>query len=301
MRPTLVFDVLSLHALFRSDKIWTLCGGRHQVFRRELKNFMENLSKFATLVFFEDGPSVKEKEVTKTHRRKDRQDLEIEIVKQIEEGKPLRELKNVPLIKTSLNFLRRFGQHFITVTKECDTEIARYASNDPSVLAVLSDDTDFLIFAGSWRYFSIANINLRDNEMTTIEYSRVALRNFLDLNDKQMIILSTLAGNDVVSRLEVFQFHRRNGYLRKSKFPELAKYIQKLPMKFYPLIYTIAEEVLGNNRQETIDRIRESFEQYNIVRTPLLNYSVSILSFNLLFYRNLTSMTTGWTHYCIIA
>lgn len=231
---------------------------------------MENLSEFANLVFFEDGPDVKVKEITKTNRRRDREDADTQIVKQIDEGKPLRELTNFPRIRTSLSFLKKFGQLFITVTKECDTELARYASNDPSVLAVLAEDTDFLIFPGSWRYFSMENIDLKDKDMMTIEYSRTALRNHLGLNDKQMIILSTLGGNDIISRVEVYQFQRRNGYLGDSKFPSLANYIKKhLPMKFYPLLYTIAKEVLGDNQQETetIDRIRESFEQYNIVRT----------------------------------
>lgn len=263
--------------MFQTNKIWTLCGGRHQIFRKELEVFMDNLSEFANLVFFEDGPSVKEKEVTKTKRRKDRYDLDTEIVKQIDEGKPLREFTKVPRIKPSLSFLKKYGKHFITVTKECDTELARYASNDPSVLAVLADDTDFLIFAGSWRYYSMENINLKD--MTTIEYSRTALRNYLGLNDKQMIILSTLGGNDILSRDEVYPFHRRNGFLRKSKFPLLANYIKQLPMK-YNLIYTIVNEVLWDEQQQTINRVKESFEQYNIVMTPLSAFGQP---FNLIF------------------
>ncbi|XP_037029703.1 uncharacterized protein LOC119069685 [Bradysia coprophila] len=278
-RPTLVFDVLSIFAIFRNNKVWTLCGGRHQIFRKEFETFLENLSEFANLVFYEDGPSVKIKELTKTNRRRDRQDLEIEIIKQIDEGTPLKELTNVPRIKTSLGFLRKFGKHFIAVTKECDTEIARYASNDSSVLAVLSEDTDFLIFPGPWRYFSIESVNLKDTDLTTIEYSRTALRNYLGLNDKQMIILSTLGGNDIVGRLEVRQFHRRLGCTRENKFPLLAKYIKGLPMKFYPLLYTIASEVLRNDLPQTTDRLNESFEQYNIKfdtddysSDPLLRY-----------------------------
>lgn len=250
-----------------------MCGGRHQIFRKELENFIESLSQFADLVFFEDGPNVKVKEVTKTHRRKDRLVLETEILKHIDEGKPLRKMTNFPRIKTSLSFLKKYGKHFITVTKECDTELARYASNDPSVLAVLADDTDFLIFSGSWRYFSIENINLKDSDMTTIEYSRSALREHLELNDKQMIILSTLAGNDIVNRLEVRPFHQRYGFQWENKFPLLANYIQELPIrKFYPLLHIIAKEVLRDEKPETIDRIKESFEQYNIVMTDCQHF-----------------------------
>lgn len=252
-----------MFAMFRTNKIWTLCGGRHQIFRKELETFMENLSEFADLVFFEDGPSVKEKQTTKTHRRKDRQDLEIKIVKQIDEGKPLREVTKFPRIKTTLNFLRKFDQRFITVTKECDREIARYAMKNESVLAVLANDTDFLIFPGSWRYFSMENINLTD--MMTIEYSRTALRNYLGLNDKEMIILSTLGGNDIVTRDEVYQFQRRIRCLGKRKFPLLANYIKNLPMEYYPLIRSIAEDVLCDDQKATVDRIEESLEQYNIV------------------------------------
>lgn len=266
MRPTLVFDVMGVTALLRQNKMWALCGGRQQLYRKRLEDLFENLSSFADLVFFEDGPPVDEKLRTKVYRHSARNIMEAEIVKQFDEGKPWKDIKGVPRINAFKSLVQNFGEVIIAVTKECDTELARYANNNPSVLAVVADDTDFLIFAGSWRYFSLQHIDFE--HLTTTEYSRSALRNFLDLNDKGMKILSTLGGNDIVRREELYRFHQEIRCGRTDvKFPRLANYIkQRLPMDFDALINTIARNVLNDERQETKDRIKDSLEQYNTVR-----------------------------------
>lgn len=273
MRPTLVIDMMGMINLVSRDEIWTLCGGRHQLYQKMLEDLMETLSTFAELVFFEDGPPLTEKLMTNIQRRNENYRRVICVMDQIYDGVPLSSIvessREVPRLTTSLNMIeetaKRFGKLIVTVTKECDTELARFASNNPSVLAVVADDTDFLIFSGSWRYFSLININFE--HLTTIEYSRTALRQFLGINDKQLFILSTLGGNDIIKRDEVRQFHLENGIMMAhEKFPWLARYIKEsLPMDFYPLLDAISSNVLHDNRQETKNRIHDSLAQYNIV------------------------------------
>lgn len=265
MRPTLVFDLMGMFSLLTKTKIWAMCGGRHQVYRKHLENFLDSISKDAELVFFEDGPAPEEKRITKKNRHSERNNAMAEIVEQINEGIPLNNISKRLRLKTFYNSVVKYGKHFIAISKDGDAEIAQYANNNPSVLAVIGDDTDFLIFPGSWRYYSLQNIDMEN--LMTVEYSRTALRNFLRLDNNQMIVLSTLAGNDIIRRDEVSHFHQENNCYGnpKKKFPWLANYIKKLPTSFFPLFGVIARNILHDDRKETKNRIRDSFEQYNIV------------------------------------
>lgn len=264
--------------LLAKDKVWSLCGGRHKLYQKALEDFLKNLSSFADLVFFEDGPPLTEKLMTNIRRRNENYKRSIDIIDMVYDGQSLDTIVEsffeIPRLTTFLNMIeetiRKFGRLIVTVTRECDTELARFANNDPSVLAIVANDTDFLIFSGTWKYFSLIDIDLE--HLTTIEYSRLALRKHLDLNDKQLFILSTLGGNDIIKREEVYQFHSKNcGTKAFEKFPWLASYIKNsLPMQFYPLLDAIAKNVLCDNRQVTKDRIHDSLAQYATVRFGLI-------------------------------
>lgn len=292
-----------------SNPIETLCGGRHSHYRKVLETLLTRLSAVADLVFFEDGPTVSEKMFTNMERRNRAYERSIFILDQVYEGKKVEEIVkdsyDIPRLTTFLTMIeetaKKFGKLIVTVTKECDTEIARYAINNPSVLAVMSNDSDFLIFSGRWRYFSLNGIELK--HLTTLEFNRLALRECLGLNDKQLMILSTLGGNDIIKRDELKSFHKKNKLKTpEEKFHFLARFIKRLPMDFYPLLNAIACEVLRSNRPETKNRIEDSLKQYSTVSS--INYLVEHfkLQFILFVSRNLTSQTTAFLiPFCIYA
>lgn len=89
----------------------------------------------------------------------------------------------------------KYGELNHSIDNECDLELAAYATKN-DVLAVLADDTDFLIFEGQWRYWSTKEIN--DETLMTKEFNKIALRNHLNLTEKQMPLLATLNGNDII-------------------------------------------------------------------------------------------------------
>jgi hypothetical protein len=266
--------MMGLVNVLATDTVELLCGGRHQIYRQTLEDLLEKLSKVADLVFFEDGPVVNHKMETWLKRQNEKYLKSINIIEEIYRERPVREIArdvwDIPRITTYLSMIeetiKKFGELVVTVTKECDTELARYANNNPTVLAIFADDSDFLIFKGKWRYFSLSQLNLEN--LTTLEYDKIALRDFLGLDDRQMIVLSTLGGNDIINYDEVRGFHQYYcGHRADQKFPWLAGYIKEsLPIQFYPLIESIAENVLQDNSQETKDRIKESFELYNTVK-----------------------------------
>lgn len=168
------------------------------------------------------------------------------------------------------SIVRKFGTFTVAMTKECDAEIARYATNNPLVLAVLADDTDFLIYPGIWRYFSLKEID--PNNMTTLEFSRTALRSFLDLNDSQLVILSTLAGNDVILHKQINHFHKKfGGWQSEQKFPSLASYIKEnLTQSDDHLVREISKTIWNKVDKRYQNQIRDSLNLYNIVRWPLI-------------------------------
>jgi hypothetical protein len=220
-----------------------------------------------------DGPVVNQKFETWVKRQNDRYADCIKILDMINDELPLSEIINrqqPASITTHLSVIKhiakRHGQIITTVTKECDTEIARYASLNQRVIAVLADDTDFLIFPGAWKYFSLRNMDI--DSLMTKEYSRDVLRTHLQLTDFQLVIFATLSGNDVIKFEEVEQFHKsligpRNSY--QHRFTAISRYIQEvLPSDRQQFVLTIASHVFDNTGAKMLNRIEESLEMFNI-------------------------------------
>jgi hypothetical protein len=255
-----------------------LCGGRFNKYREEIERLFKKMSEHAILIFFEDGPIVDHKTSTWINRQCDKYKECVKIMDLIYKKVPLKELaeietnpgsyKEVPRLTTAIilieDIAKKYGEVVETFTRECDSEIARFAFNNQKVLAVIGDDSDFLIFAGHWRYFSLKQLDF--NTLETMEYSRQALRNHLNLNDQQLVILSTLNGNDIVKYDHVSEsFHSKLGYKYYKghiRYPLLADYARELSKS--------RESLLKSNIQKTlqcitIEEIEKSFELYNPV------------------------------------
>jgi hypothetical protein len=183
----------------------------------------------------------------------------------------VKQFEDIPKVTTQTEMMeqlaRKYGQLIVTMSlKECDTEIARYAFNNPKVLAIVADDSDFLIYPGHWRYFSLRNIDYDNFE--TYEYSRTALRSFLNLTDKELAILSALNGNDIIKYDKVRDnFHvKMDSFKHKFadfRFPNLADCARKLSILEQRAMYQNIHRFIGYGE---ITLVEESFEMYNPVR-----------------------------------
>lgn len=180
--------------------------------------------------------------------------------------------RDLPSITTNIRMIetlaQSYGEFYLAITRECDAEIARFAYTHPNVIAVLAEDTDFLIFPSKqdWKYISINKLD--PNTLHSKEYSRKALRDYLNLNDEELMILSTLGGNDIIRFEEVEEFHkslvgRSNFY--KDRFLQLASLIKNLPKGRAELKKKIASTAFGSTKQGILDKIEDSFEFYNVV------------------------------------
>lgn len=183
---------------------------------------------------------------------------------------------------------RQYGSMTMAIDAECDTEIAEYASTNPAVLAVLAEDSDFLIFPGNWRYFSLRYLDR--NSLITNEYNRRALRHELKLNDKELACLSTIGGNNFIENTtncnQIYQ-----------KFTKIAKCIKLSNFKtlneedLSKIINTMLNNIPTNT---TLMQIKKSLEFYHtdFMKTDLRSehpFIYKCLQHNMRFVYNILS------------
>jgi hypothetical protein len=279
-KPTLVIDLMGMVNNLCSDEVLILYGLRHKQIRLEFEKLLEKLKSIANLVFFEDGPVHSNKFDTVAKRNDEKYLKQIEVLDQVYAGVPLSvivaNIRNLPSIITFLPMVeeisKKFGRLIVTFTKECDAELVQFVNNDPSVIGIFADDSDFLIFGGRWRYFSLKHLDKQ--KLTTLEYDRIALRHHLQLDDMQLRVFSTIGGNDIVKYDEVRPFHEYYcGNYAKHKFPWIAAFIRDQMPAPSNVVGWIAREVLQDTSRETKDRISESLSQYKTVSLTLTSIS----------------------------
>lgn len=166
---------------------------------------------------------------------------------------------------------QKYGKLKTSINHECDAELVQYACKNSRVLAILSDDSDFLIYPGNWRYFSLDAMN--HETLKSKEYNREALRNYLGLNDHEMVILSTLNGNDLISFEETFEFHKslrlKNRFDTSTRFSKLARYIKDRKLhsiECEDLNERISRVIFRNSSPNNVRRVKDSMGFYDVVR-----------------------------------
>lgn len=267
--PIIVIDLMAFyHPLSQIDLEGLLCGGRFNKISALLDRFFSKLrSCGARLVFFYDGPVQDTKYNTWLKRQDEKYIKMLEIIDSVDEGLELKLLvqhhgknissqTNYPVIHVA----RKHGTFITSIAKECDQELASYATG-VQALAIISNDTDFMIYEGNWRYWSSKDMNFET--LATMEYNRLALVNRLGLKFSQMPLFATLGGNDIVQYEEVQRFHNRLGR-PMVKFDKLAYFVRQQPERLAQNnLWNIMNEVFGHAMDKNlIQRFRESLDFY---------------------------------------
>ncbi|XP_070506853.1 uncharacterized protein [Chironomus tepperi] len=275
LHPILVIDLMGLLGPMVTNKKELLCGLRHNEIYKSLEKLLQKLSHVAELIFYEDGPVNDVKVAEWTRRQNERYIRSTMIIDKINQNLSLDDIINsserdLPSVTSHLiiteQLAMKYGTFKISITRECDSEMAKFACENPRVLAILADDSDFLIYPGNWRYFSLREMN--QETLHTMEYNRFALRDNLQLNDMELILLSTLNGNDVIRFDDTFRFHksliqqRNNPALRFTAMTDFIK--DSNILKSRNLYRDVARLIYGNNSQSNVQKVRESFEFYSI-------------------------------------
>lgn len=106
-----------------------------------------------------------------------------------------------------------------------------------------------------------------------MEYSREALKSQLQLTAKQLNILATIAGNNIIPYEDVKHFHKTLNTRVDNHFFKLADYVRQFPLELIPLeeiIKKISNEIYGSEEDIFIKRLTESNNMYNI--TPYAEF-----------------------------
>ncbi|XP_050079018.1 uncharacterized protein LOC126565853 [Anopheles maculipalpis] len=271
--PLVVIDLMAMYNLFCSDVRGLLCGSQYRRVERTANEFFQRLTDAgAELVFFYDGKLQVNKYETWTTRQNEKYYRMLDIVDAINARMPLEKVAaqfehNMPS-NTCLKLrrvARRHGKVFIVTDKECDQALAMYATKH-GALAVITHDTDFLIFEGKWQLWHANRINVET--LVTQAFNRQALLRTLGLQWQQLAVWATLAGTDFFKYDELEPFLNDLGPHHR-KFYKLADYVRSLAIT-KELEATTINGILGRvykNRHmptEAFEWFRQSVAFYQI-------------------------------------
>lgn len=244
----------------------------------------------AKLAFFVDGPHQAEKDEVWFQRQDEHYENELKIFNGISNGLNIASIVesvqslsigHVPILSPLEELCKRFGYFHVSIQNECDLELAQYA-NKHNAMAILANDSDFLIFSGSWQYWCSASLDW--TTMKTIRYNRHNLCKELRLSQDQMSILATLNGNDIITPEKLSKFHNSFKHYWK-KFYNIADYVRTVPVLPKQLTETnlrvIAYDCFGVKRETDVKLLETSIQSYDIYRkistddTEELGYGVN--------------------------
>lgn len=278
--PTIVVDFLSLcNAVTKLYKTENVCGGQPIYTFYHLAEYLENLKKCGcTLVFFADYNIQENKKVEWLRRRNNDFIGFTNLYNWIDEGHTLNDIcckiEDTKALTSTFYGMEQIAKYFsddfhYTIKHECDVEIVEYAEQN-DVLAVISNDTDFLIFNGKYRLWSIQG----STSLMTFQYKENCLVNTCSLSQHQLPLLATLLGNDFtrIYYAQLSDFHWSFG--SNSKVKVVSDYVRRnLPNgKVYlsdadiervtrQICYkqTVCREKIENMQRS----IRQSIDSYN--------------------------------------
>lgn len=270
-----------LHTVYsRIDPIERLCGGNYKKLHNIFENFFHQLTMAgAQLVFFGDG-AVNDAKFDTWCKRRNADYAKYTTIFQVVSSTSIRDIVKIfsphmtAAIKDLQDLCRRYGTYRAAIDIECDTEIAKYA-NENDALAVFGNDTDYMIYEGKWKYWSIKHLMLERNNYNTLEFDKQALRDYLHLNDKKMVLFSMIAGNDVIPYDTVKELHKKihcmNGIKDrkyeywKNHFLDIARYVQTFPdILTNDDIKLLSNDIFGSDNDDKLALVNDAINFYNM-------------------------------------
>lgn len=249
----------------QTDQMGVVLGGHYDRYNKCLRNLLENLTKAgAKLTFF--MPGRKYTDELQFFIPKTEQDYmdSLEILDKIEECVDLKAYlqernRHWSDIRMELSFnynlkklVSNFGDFHVNYDRH-NQEIARFANqNANTVLAVISNDTDFLAFAGDFEFWRANSVNYRN--MTCIRYNRKRLYDLFGFEHgaAQMQLMSALSGSNFLPAFAIQDF--LNGLSganddpkKRGKIWNVAEYVKRQPATQVKDVITFDLEKIGHD------------------------------------------------------
>lgn len=202
------------HKIFNVHPIEVLSGGRHKLLLDNYEAMFQQLQQFgAELAFFMDGLTPDDKRMVWLKRQDDRYKKGIHCYNQIDDGVSVKRGSEtggtVLLYRALATIAKSYGSLHTSTRFDCDRELVHYA-NQHSTLAIVTGDSDFLIFPGMWQCWNLIEIEHDMSEIIIhmVELSRTILRHSIKLDDYRISIFASLIGNDTINRYNLQAFHK---------------------------------------------------------------------------------------------
>ncbi|XP_055310151.1 uncharacterized protein LOC129573546 [Sitodiplosis mosellana] len=283
--PIVVIDFPNLaHWLEQKPNDW-ICGLRYQTMTQCWENYFVALKNAGcSLVFIAPWYDADFDINKRLERLNGNFEKYVDIYDQIEDGI---ELQNIVVAK-DLNMeaskqllaavAKKYGDFHNVSKEQCHLEIVKYATHH-NAMAILSSNTEFLIFDGSWKIWSTKDDEFQvneSNEVTTTEYGPNCLINVFALAKHQLPLFATLIGNKITGEYydKLCRFHYSLGSTTY-RWQNVARYVRKVYDSSKHLsdmdIRRLTQHVFGTADEPYQRLIRQSLDFYN------LNYPEAII------------------------
>lgn len=300
----IVFDFVAL-THFETEPKDNYCGGRHEIILEHFEELMKKLKETGSvkLIFFSDLNPQKSNLDKWLKRRDESFALNVEFYDMIRQKYSLNSIiennkKDLNLSAASFGLsmiARKYGELRYAVDYECDLEMARFATENKA-FAVVTNDSDFLIYDGDWRFWSARDfgINKYDrNSIKTTEISRNGISKSCGLVSMQRPLFATLIGNGYADDFdsEIQGFHRSLGK-PFARIKNVANYVKRVQgNNRLPDFERVSKDVLGSNNSKWINLMKESIQSYdlNYPKEKVDKSSLSYLLSKTEYYRDYMS------------
>lgn len=271
--PIIVVDFLSLTQWVAKKKMDIICGGRPKLQMEDWRKKLDLLkSTGCSLVFFTDL-KIEDARIDELLRRNTQNfQIHTDLYDRIDACQTLEEIVNTKSdfkeLTAVYSGLRKiasaYGDFYNSVEHECDLEIAAYAK-EHNAMAIISEDTDFLIFNGSWKLWSPHDIKINQSGQIRItEYKQNAVSKMCRLSQNQLPLFATLLTNDYTHGY--FDSLTRFYGVFKYRVQNVANYVRRIDcssiLDFD--IRHITRDVLGKVDADFQRLVKQSLESYNI-------------------------------------
>lgn len=300
LKPRVIVDLLGLsNGISNKYKELSFYGGRHLYALHDFKNILEKFGILGcTLVFFTDCNIQNGKKDEWLRRRNGNFREFADFYEFIHEGISPTQINDymgrLNALKSTCHGMEliapMIGEMHYAIKNECDTEIARYAKQHNDVMAIISNDTDYLIYEGSWRLWSGDDMRINpSNELITLEYNKYAIQNLFSLHQKQLPLFATLIGNDTTKAYfsELKQYFERLDRSR-DRFMNVACFVhatKKIDLTDAD-IAVIVSNIFGHSNDEIVNLMRESLDSYKIdsrlviIDDPVANQLIGTINYS---------------------
>lgn len=280
--PIIVIDFQSFALNHEAPEYHLICGGGHHF--HSWMTILEALNATGCkLVLFEDL-IIQETKIDQWLRRRNKEttdeiaayDLMTEdnaaFLSSIGADHTANSITSSSILMPKLCDPGEFGDFHYSVKNECDAEIAQHAKRH-NALAVITSDTDFLIYDGSYKCWSANEIqimesseNTGENEVWTIEFNCNDLKRSLSLSQHHLPLFATLLTNDFTHEYfdQLIDFYKRLGSF-KYRVENVARYVRNGSTSLSDLdIRRLTQHAFGKADAKIQSLIRQSIDSYNV-------------------------------------